>query len=77
MAKTKQETIFLVSSAGTGYFYASRRNRKKTKGDKKLSLEKYDPIAKKKCLFTEKKLSKLSKKKGAAATPESTTTPAA
>lgn len=69
MAKTKQETIFLVSSAGTGYFYAFRRNRKKTKGDKKLSLEKYDPIAKKKCIFTEKKLSKLSKKSASAEAP--------
>lgn len=62
MAKTPKETIFLISSAGTGFFYTNRKNKKKFKGEKKMSLTKYDPIAGKHVLFEEKKLSKLKKK---------------
>jgi ribosomal protein L33 len=62
MAKVHKETTFLVSSAGTGYFYTNRKNRKKFKGEKKLSVVKYDPIAGKKVKFEEKKLSRLKKK---------------
>ena len=62
MAKAKMEALYLVSSAGTGYFYTFRRNRRKVKGGGKLSLMKYDPIARKHVLFEEKKLSKLKKK---------------
>ncbi len=62
MARAPKETTFLVSSAGTGYCYINRKNKKKLKGDKKLSRMKYDPIAKKKVLFEEKKLSVLKKK---------------
>ncbi len=62
MAKASKETTFLVSSAGTGFFYTNRKNKKKLKGDKKASLKKYDPIARKKVLFEEKKLSPLKKK---------------
>lgn len=62
MAKVAKETVFLVSSAATGYFYTIRRNKKKGKGDKKLSMKKYDPIAREHVLFEEKKLSKLKKK---------------
>jgi len=62
MARAPKETTFLVSSAGTGYFYINRKNKKKLKGDKKLGVKKYDPIAKKKVLFEEKKLSMLKKK---------------
>ncbi len=62
MAKVAKEGIYLVSSAGTGYFYTFRRNKKRSKGGGKLSLEKYDPIIRKHVLFEEKKLSKLKKK---------------
>lgn len=62
MAKAQKETIFLVSSAGTGFFYADRKNKKKLKGEKKLSFKKYDPVARKHVLFEEKKLSKRTKK---------------
>jgi len=62
MAKAPHETTFLVSSAGTGYFYTNRKNKRKNKGEKKLALKKYDPIAKKHVLFEEKKLSRLKKK---------------
>ena len=63
MAKVQKEAVHLVSSAGTGYFYTFRRNKKRTRGSgKKLALTKYDPIAGKHVLFEEKKLSKLKKK---------------
>ena len=52
----------MVSSEKTGYFYTNRRNKKKNKGEKKLTLRKYDPIARKHVEFTEKKLSKLKAK---------------
>ena len=62
MAKAAKETTFLVSSEGTGYFYTNRRNKKKNRGDSKISVQKYDPIARKHVLFEEKKLSRLKKK---------------
>ncbi len=61
MAKVAKEGITLVSSAGTGFFYTIRRNKKK-KPAEKLSVRKYDPIAQKHVVFTEKKLSKLKRK---------------
>lgn len=62
MAKAQKESSTLVSSEGTGYYYTNRKNRKKSKGDKKLKLAKYDPIARKHVVFEDKKLSKLKKK---------------
>lgn len=62
MAKTKKDTTFLVSSAGTGCNYSFLRNRKKVKGAQKLTLRKYDPRLRKHVEFTEKKLSSLKKK---------------
>jgi large subunit ribosomal protein L33 len=62
MAKAPLETVHLVSSAGTGYTYAVRRNKKKSRGVKKLSVRKYDPIAQAHVEFNEKKLSSLKKK---------------
>jgi large subunit ribosomal protein L33 len=62
MAKVQKEAVHLVSSAGTGYFYTFRRNKKRSRGGSKLSMMKYDPIARKHVLFEEKKLSKLKKK---------------
>lgn len=63
MAKIDKETSFLVSSAGTGFFYTNRKNKKKVrKGDQKIALKKYDPIARKHVAFEEKKLSELKRK---------------
>lgn len=59
MAKVKKETSFLVSSAGSGYFYPNRKNRKKIRSGKKIQLKKYDPRLRKHVVFTEQKLSKL------------------
>jgi large subunit ribosomal protein L33 len=62
MAKAAKEAVQLVSTAGSGYFYTFRRNKKKSRGLKKLSLKKYDPIARQHIEFGEKKLSSLKKK---------------
>jgi large subunit ribosomal protein L33 len=70
MAKAKKETFFLVSSEGTGFFYTNRKNSKKGKGESKLKVRKYDPVARKHVLFEDKKLSRLKVKyKGAEAEP--------
>jgi large subunit ribosomal protein L33 len=71
MAKAAKETFFLVSSEGTGFFYCNRKNKKKGKGETKMKIRKYDPIARKHVLFEDKKLSKLKKKYVAAKTEES------
>lgn len=62
MAKVQKEAVHLVSSAGTGFFYTLRRNKKKGKGGAKMSIRKYDPIAQLHVQFEEKKLSALKKK---------------
>ena len=70
MAKAAKETFFLVSSEGTGFFYSNRKNKKKGKGENKLKVRKYDPVARKHVLFEDKKLSKLKKKYAPAAAAE-------
>jgi len=67
MARVVKESNTLVSSGGTNSVYVNRKNRKKSKGDKKLKLRKYDPVLRKHVLFEEKKLSKKKVKKAAAA----------
>lgn len=69
MAKVSKESTTLISSAGTGYFYVNRKNKKKSKGEGKLKIKKFDPIARKHVVFEEKKLSKL-KAKFTAGAPE-------
>ncbi|MDZ4786939.1 MAG: 50S ribosomal protein L33 [bacterium] len=58
MAKSATESVQLVSSEATGFFYTCQKKR----GKGKLSVKKYDPIARKHVLFEEKKLSRLKKK---------------
>ena len=70
MAKAAKETFYLVCSEGTGFFYINRKNKKKGKGENKLKVRKYDPIARKHVLFEDKKLSKLKKKYVAAGATE-------
>jgi large subunit ribosomal protein L33 len=55
MAKGKVKNVFikLLSEAGTGFFYVSRKNPKNV--PEKLMLRKYDPIVQKHVLFTETK----------------------
>jgi large subunit ribosomal protein L33 len=52
--KGGRELIRLVSSADTGYFYTTSKN-KRTMPDK-LVLKKYDPVARKHVEFKESKI---------------------
>jgi large subunit ribosomal protein L33 len=49
-----REKIKLESSAGTGHFYTTTKN-KRTKPDK-IEMKKYDPVARKHVLYKEGKL---------------------
>ncbi|MCK6526658.1 50S ribosomal protein L33 [Myxococcota bacterium] len=51
---SKRDKIKLVSSAGTGYFYTTTKNKKTTTD--KLQFKKYDPVVRKHVLFKESKL---------------------
>jgi len=52
--KLKTVLIKLVSAAGTGYFYTTRKNPLKV--TRKIVLRKYDPIIRKHVLFEEQKM---------------------
>jgi large subunit ribosomal protein L33 len=52
--KGKREKIKLESSAGTGHFYTTSKNRTNTPN--KLEFKKYDPVARKHVLYKETKL---------------------
>jgi large subunit ribosomal protein L33 len=54
MAKSKREKIKLESSAGTGHFYTTSKNRTNTPN--KLELKKYDPVVRKHVVYKETKL---------------------
>jgi large subunit ribosomal protein L33 len=54
MAKSNRELIKLESTAGTGYFYVTSKNRKTAK--EKLVKKKYDPIERKHVDFKETKI---------------------
>ena len=54
MAKPITQKIKLLSSAGTGFFYVTKKNpRTKTE---KLELKKFDPVARKHVIFKEAKI---------------------
>ncbi|MBZ6076852.1 50S ribosomal protein L33 [Microvirga puerhi] len=54
MAKAATIKVKLVSTADTGYFYVTKKNSR-TMTDK-LSMKKYDPVAKKHVEFKETKI---------------------
>ncbi len=54
MAKPTTLKIKLVSSAGTGFFYVTKKNPR-TKAEK-LVFKKYDPVARKHVEFKEAKI---------------------
>jgi large subunit ribosomal protein L33 len=54
MAKRGRDLIKLESTAGTGHFYTTTKN-KRTKPEK-LEIMKYDPIARKHVLYKETKI---------------------
>ena len=54
MAKSAREKIKLESTAGTGHFYTTNKNKKTTPD--KLEFIKFDPKARKHVLYKEGKL---------------------
>jgi large subunit ribosomal protein L33 len=49
-----REKIKLVSSAGTGYFYTTKKNKRKNPD--KLRMKKFDPVVRKHVEFVEEKI---------------------
>ncbi|MBH80960.1 MAG: 50S ribosomal protein L33 [Gammaproteobacteria bacterium] len=49
-----REKIKLVSSAGTGHYYSTDKNKRTTPD--KLELKKYDPVVRKHVIYTESKV---------------------
>lgn len=54
MAKSSREKIRLVSSAGTGHFYTTDKNKKNTPA--KMEIRKYDPVVRKHVMYKEAKI---------------------
>jgi large subunit ribosomal protein L33 len=54
MAKSASDKIKLESTAGTGHFYTTKKNKRTH--PEKLELMKYDPIARKHVLYKEAKI---------------------
>lgn len=51
---SKRDKIRLISSAGTGHFYTTDKNKKNTPG--KMEFLKYDPVVRKHVLYKEGKI---------------------
>jgi large subunit ribosomal protein L33 len=49
-----RDKIKLVSSAGTGHYYTTDKNKRTTPD--KLEMKKYDPVVRKHVLYTESKI---------------------
>lgn len=54
MAGSARDKIKLVSSAGTGHFYTTNKNKKNT--PQKLEFKKYDPVVRKHVMYKEAKI---------------------
>jgi large subunit ribosomal protein L33 len=54
MAKSARDKIRMVSSAGTGHFYTTDKNKKNT--PKKMEMKKYDPVVRKHVMYKEAKI---------------------
>ena len=54
MAKSARDKIKLVSTAGTGFYYTTTKNRRTT--TEKLEFKKYDPVVRKHVDFKEAKI---------------------
>jgi large subunit ribosomal protein L33 len=54
MAKAVREKIRLNSSAGTGHFYTTTKNKKTMTG--KMEIKKFDPVARKHVMYKEGKI---------------------
>ena len=51
---SKRDKIRLISSAGTGHFYTTDKNKKNTPG--KMAVKKYDPVVRKHVEYKEGKI---------------------
>lgn len=54
MAKAVREKIKLVSSAGTGHYYTTSKNKRTM--TEKLEMKKYDPVVRKHVIYKEAKI---------------------
>ena len=54
MANSAREKIRLVSSAGTGHFYTTTKNKRNTPD--KMEIRKYDPVVRKHVIYKEAKI---------------------
>lgn len=54
MAKAVREKIKLVSSAGTGHFYTTSKNKRNNPD--KMEMKKYDPVVRKHVPYKEAKI---------------------
>jgi large subunit ribosomal protein L33 len=54
MAKAIREKIKLVSTAGTGHYYTTTKNKRTTPD--KLEFKKYDPVVRKHVSYKESKI---------------------
>ncbi len=59
MAKGIREKIKLASTAGTGHFYTTTKNKRNSSG--KMEMSKYDPVARKHVIYKETKLKQFGK----------------
>ncbi|MGB5097420.1 MAG: 50S ribosomal protein L33 [Porticoccaceae bacterium] len=54
MAKSNRDLIKLVSTAGTGHYYTTSKN-KRTKPEK-IEMKKYDPVVRQHVIYKEAKI---------------------
>ncbi|WP_392552251.1 50S ribosomal protein L33 [Orbus wheelerorum] len=54
MAKGAREKIRLVSSAGTGHFYTTSKNKRTM--PEKMEIKKYDPVVRQHVVYKEAKI---------------------
>ena len=54
MAKSNRDKIKLVSSAGTGHYYTTDKNKRNMTG--KFEIKKFDPVVRKHVLYKEGKI---------------------
>ncbi|HEX7989017.1 MULTISPECIES: 50S ribosomal protein L33 [Stenotrophomonas] len=54
MMAGKRDKVRMISSAGTGHFYTTDKNKKNTPG--KMEFLKYDPVVRKHVMYKEGKI---------------------
>ena len=50
----KRDKVRMISTAGTGHFYTTDKNKKNTPG--KMEMSKYDPVVRKHVIYKEGKI---------------------